>query len=498
GPNPSSPRLHLLLFFLLLLASSGLSYEIGDFRQCRVAPFVPGYNLVGESLDMVTFERKGVHPVDIFTAMSPFRTCFLYRNPHQGNQLQKMLPLGLPWSNTGGLFRPYIKTFQTTPQTLQIHSVYCSTCIWSIFPKIPPDMFGLNVGGEHYDSYDYAKSRNREDQYTFSSHWHRCSFYRHTVRAKPLLDKDFEEDMKNLPRYYNSATKDKYRKFIRTYGTHYIYQVTLGGQVKRVAATRTCLSKLNSVSASESRWCLSLDLEVGLGMARLNPSCSNFLKNRGIRGYYYAGLYEQDTEVTGGNGWSGWVSNEYPDSEGYRQWKESLKGIPVIVKFFVKPLHDLVNDEARSGLVDAINEYTRDTDITVSVLQRSCRRPTHHSNCCPKRLGKGWLTVTIVRAWVRKQQRYRRRGDGHHIHILIKFHFPIFYLLQVDIGQKLKLELKDDDSIWQELLLSCSWDVTVGSYTLTCRGFRGTFEAKYELLCGPHLTGDDCDIYEPY
>ncbi|XP_029991513.1 perforin-1-like [Sphaeramia orbicularis] len=395
--------------------------------------------------------------------MSPFRTCFLYRNPHQGNQLQKVPFSAHLWK---------LETDCKTKVSGEVHSSV-SSLIKTVKSKDIYDwkvglhwkMFGLNVGGEHYDSYDYAKSRNREDQYTFSSHWHRCSFYRHTVRAKPLLDKDFEEDMKNLPRYYNSATKDKYRKFIRTYGTHYIYQVTLGGQVKRVAATRTCLSKLNSVSASESRWCLSLDLEVGLGMARLNPSCSNFLKNRGIRGYYYAGLYEQDTEVTGGNGWSGWVSNEYPDSEGYRQWKESLKGIPVIVKFFVKPLHDLVNDEARSGLVDAINEYTRDTDITVSVLQRSCRRPTHHSNCCPKRLGKGWLTVTIVRAWgltgdpwgitdgyieLSHGQQFRRTR-------MIESNNPRwdveYNLGSVDIGQKLKLELKDDDSIWQEAVV---------------------------------------------
>ncbi|XP_030013002.1 perforin-1-like [Sphaeramia orbicularis] len=246
-------------------------------------------------------------------------------------------------------------------------------------------------------------------------------------------------------------------------------------------------------------------------MARLNTSCSCFLNNRGMRGYYSAGLYEQVTEAIGGNGWSGLVSNNYPDSEGYRRWKESLKGIPAIVKFSIRPLSDLVSDEAKSGLEDAINEYRRDKDMTFPVTERSCSRPTHYSDCCPKQLGKGWLRVTIFRGW-------DLIGDVFSVtngYYIVISHSQKFYRTQsiesdnprwdeeydlgsVDIGQELKLELKDDNPFRQELLLSCSWIVKVGSYTLTCSGSSSTFKAKYTLYCGPHLTGDNCDIYEPF
>ncbi|XP_029999387.1 perforin-1-like [Sphaeramia orbicularis] len=367
----------------------------------------------------------------------------------------------------------------------------------------------LNVGGGHSDSFEFAQSRNDDDHYTFSSHWQRFSLYRHAVTNKRRLNDGFKNDVKKLPRSYNSATKDEYREFIRKYGTHYIHRVTLGGQIRRLAATRTCLSRLNDISTSDSQTCISLDLEVGLGLARLKSSCSDFLKNRHMKGSYSAGLYVEETMVRGGDPWSGLVSSEHPDSKGYHQWKESLKRIPMIVDFVKKPLYDLVNEKAKHGLEDAINAYIRDPDIKFSatnfVTERSC---SHHGDCCPERLGQGWLTVTILRG-------FRLYGDvlsatEGYVEIsyggkfdstrMIQSNDPqwdeTFYLGLVDTTLTLTLELRDKDPFREERLFYCEWDVRKGSHPLSCKHKYGVITAEYSLECVSHLTGDKCDIYE--
>lgn len=74
--------------------------------------------------------------------------------------------------------------------------------------------------------------------------------YSYRLKANPPLSHDFESVVKALP-YYSSATKHLYRNLVETYGTHYITQVYLGGEMKAVTSIKTCQAAMNGLSATD-------------------------------------------------------------------------------------------------------------------------------------------------------------------------------------------------------------------------------------------------------
>ncbi len=69
--------------------------------------------------------------------------------------------------------------------------------------------------------------------------------------------------------------------------------------------------------------------------------------------------------------------------------------------------------------------------------------------------------------------------------------------MKVDTRFSLVVEVWDEDSHYDDLLIRCKTVMTKGSYAFTCRSGTQGFEAKYTLTCDPYLTGDKCDRYEP-
>ncbi|XP_022625507.1 perforin-1-like, partial [Seriola dumerili] len=324
----------LYLSLLLFLSHHSLVLSCEVTAECKSAPFVPGYNLVGEGFDVL------------------------------GLDFQKFA--------------------------------------------------GLEVGGTRSTAYVFATDRSKEDHYTFSTHRVSCSHYSYRVSDRPPLSYELSRDLANLPSSYSDSTKTQYRRIIETYGTHYIRQVHLGGRFRRVTAARTCLSRLNGLSSSMVHSCLSQGINVGLGKIKLSSNqkyCSKVLQNQGISTLFSSGLHQHYTEVVGGKGWVGEFALTRNDSVGYRNWLKTLKDLPEVVQYSLRPLYELVpNTTKKQGLKVAIEQYLKDHGIKSSTTQPYCgwHDPNLDSSCCPKQASKGRLVVTIVRAWGLKGDRWGR------------------------------------------------------------------------------------------
>ncbi|KAM9363741.1 uncharacterized protein ABDE67_019436 [Symphorus nematophorus] len=459
------PLLYLSLLLLLSHLPPVFSCWTGNYSQCVSAPFVPGYNLVGEGFDVVTLQRKGAYMVDVRTYLTQNGTCTLCSNPLQGNRLQK----------------------------------------WGLDYK---KFLNLEVGGTRSTAYHFATARSRQDRSTFSTHWATCTHYSYRVSSTPPLSYQFRRDVARLPRYYSASTSAQYRQLIQTYGTHYIRQVYLGGRFRRVTSIRTCLSTLNGLSAYQVQYCLSVGLNIGLGKLRLSTgrnTCNKVLVNQDTSTSYSFGLHQHFTEVVGGKGWAGEFSLTHNDSVGYQNWLKTLKDLPDVIHYSLRPMYELVPScQHRLGLKDAIEQYLKDNAIRTSSREPYCgsRHSNLASNCCPKQAWRGTLVVTIVRAWHLKgdlwgsTEGYAKMwyGSIHHKTRVIKSNDPRwnarFYLGKVDTRLGLKVEVWDEDVRYDDRLGSCTRTLSQGTHRFTCSAKRGGYEVVYTLTCDRHLTGD--------
>uniref|UniRef100_A0A3P9QIM5 MACPF domain-containing protein n=1 Tax=Poecilia reticulata TaxID=8081 RepID=A0A3P9QIM5_POERE len=385
----TNASLHGLSMLVVLVHSSVLSCRIGTEGECLVAPFVPGHNLVGEGFDVVTQQRKA-DVIDVKTYLSPSKTCKLCTNPLQNDALQK-LPSSV--KNMASYLTPY-----------KLHVLSESHQFGLDFLKSPE--FGkLDMGATRSKAYKFASQRIKEDRYTFSIHSVTCNTYGFILSTPPPLSFKFKKRLDLLPSHYNNSTKNEYRKLVNTYGTHYFRKVNLGGRLRRLISSRSCLSSMNGLTSSEIKTCLSMGVAVGLGKMKISSvpkSCIRVLKNQDVATNFSSGLYQHFTEVSGGNGWLGEFSIFQNDSMGYMNWLKSLKKYPDVVSYSLRPLYELVPNELQKAAVkDAIEQYLKDNAVKKSLKEPHCegKTPNVASNCCPQHASWGTLTVSIVQGW---------------------------------------------------------------------------------------------------
>ncbi|XP_027872718.1 perforin-1-like [Xiphophorus couchianus] len=507
----------LLLLSVLLVHSSVLSCRIGTQSECDAAPFVPGYNLVGEGYDIVRLQRKGAYVIDVKTYLSSADSCTLCSNPLQNHAYQKLPSSVVDWRAINRCTAEISSSHHTSASSLIQAYTSHDTNDWSFGLDVQNVLESgkSDVGGTRSNAYKFASQRSKEDRYTFSTHSITCSHYRFRVSSTPNLSIDFKRQSENLPSHYNSSTADEYGDLINTFGTHYFRLVILGGQLKRLTSSRSCLSSLNGLSSSEVHSCLSMGVAVGLGKTQLTgalKSCKNVLQNQDSSTNFSTGLHQHYTEVSGGDGWLGEFTISKNDSISYTKWLLSLKNTPDVVSFSLRPLYQLVPGQLqKAGMKTAIEQYLMNNAVKKSPQEPHCETTTPNlsSNCCPQQALKGTLSVTII-------QGYNISGDiaGRtecFVHIwygstkqsthMVKSNNPKFNenfdFGKVDTNNVLRVEVWDKDLFYDQFLGDCRRNPTPGTHHIKCSIKRGRLEFTYTLTCDPYLTGDRCERYKP-
>uniref|UniRef100_A0A096MBX0 MACPF domain-containing protein n=1 Tax=Poecilia formosa TaxID=48698 RepID=A0A096MBX0_POEFO len=506
-----------LLLLSVLVHSSVLSCRIGTKTECDAAPFVPGHNLVGEGFDIVTMQRKGAHVVDLKTYLSPSNTCKLCTNPLQNDTYQKLPSSVVDWSTISQCSADIVSSYHTSASSLIQAYTSQDTNDWTVGLGIQKVLrFGkLDVGGVGSGTYKFASQRSKEDRYTFSIHSVACNHYEFILSSNPPLSLEFKKQVDLLPTHYKSSTKNEYTNLIQTYGTHYFRLVNLGGRLRRLISSRSCLSSLNGLTSSEVHNCLSMGVAVGLGKMKLShvqKPCIGVLINKDLATGYSSGLHQHFTEVSGGNGWLGKFSISQNDSIGFMNWLKSLKEHPDVVSHSLRPLYQLVPSRLQKKAVKAaIEQYLKENAVKKSPQEPHCEgsTPDLASNCCPLHASRGTLSVTIVRGWnlkgdpVGQTESYAKMFYGsiqRKTKIIVSDNpqwNAEFNLGKVDTSLELKIEVWDEDWVYDDLLGKCVKYLSPGTHTFTCKAKRGGIEVKYTVTCDPYLTGEKCSRYKP-
>ncbi|XP_040892273.1 perforin-1-like [Toxotes jaculatrix] len=520
-----------------LCLPSSVSFP-GTPQECERAPFVPGYNLGGEGFDIVTTQRKGAYVIDTETWKLGNGTCRLYTNSYLSQEKQKVPVAVVDWRSLPKCSLKVTSTIYDSVEALVNDSTSSVTNDWKVGLDIPVDpsvTLGVGFGGSHSRDSTYAMQKSKQDHYNFFRHSVYCNFYRYRLATNPPLSHEFQSAVNALPSY-SQKTLTLYRDLIDTYGTHYIIQVSLGGEMKAITSIKTCEATMKGVSATEVKDCLSVEASATFAnSASINAMykhCQEKKKKLGWSQSFSSTFNERNTEIIGGNiNEADILFQGQSDPSVYKNWLNSLKTTPDVVQYNIKPLHTILpsGHPARAGLKQEVEKYIQKNAVlkkcseSCQVGHRSSKRDpcacvcnsnkNLNSNCCPAEKGLATLKVFKLYAQGLYGDRWSQTdgsvkvtyGDQTKRTAIIsnnnnpkwseKFEFgPI----TINMRNKLTFTIYDEDTYWNsDLLGKCSFDLRQGKVTDSCMLNHGTFFFSYIVECAPSLGGDQCQEYIP-
>uniref|UniRef100_A0A8C1D2Y2 Perforin-1-like n=1 Tax=Cyprinus carpio carpio TaxID=630221 RepID=A0A8C1D2Y2_CYPCA len=519
----------IYLIFLALLLISGED-DLGASKECKDAPFVPGYNLAGEGFDVVTMERKGSYVINTEIWDLGNGTCRLHKNKYMNGIQQKLPAAVVHWRTLPKCSMKVSSQIFESSEALVNDSSSALSVSWKV--GIDVKAVGAAVGSTHSREAKFAMTKSKNDKYSFTKHEVGCNFYSYRVIEKPPLHEEFLEAIKSLPASYDP---DAYHNLISTYGTHYTTSVKLGGQMKAITAIKSCQAAVSGLTDTAVKDCLDVEASGSYSVATVKVEahfCKEKKKKMGTNENFSSMFNERQTEIIGGN-----INGEdllfsgssHPGS--LKKWLESLKSLPDIVHYSLKPLHFLLSKKhpARKGLKKAVEEY-----IIQNALMKVCSEPCKigrkcsardrcacvcessqiiKSNCCPAEKGLATLKVYNLRAKGLYGDQYTQT-DGT---VTVTYGTQIkrtetiddddnprwpeifeFGPIKIKMANKLTFEVYDADSYWNsDPLGTCSFDLRSGVVSDACVFTYGTFFFTYEVKCAPSLQGPQCNEHKP-
>nr|XP_055074937.1 perforin-1-like [Misgurnus anguillicaudatus] len=519
-----------LIFCALLLVTISGENELGTTKECEDAPFVPGHNLGGEGFDVVTMERKGSYVINTENWDLGNGTCTLSRNEYLNGVKQKLPAAVVFWRSLPKCSMKVSSRIFESSESVVNDSSSALSVGWKVGLKVVGN--GGAAGSTHSREAKFAMTKSKEDKYSFTKHEVACSFYRYKIVQTPPLHEEFLKAVKSLPTAYDATA---YHNLINTFGTHYITDVELGGKMKAITAIKTCQASMNGLTDTAVKDCLDVEASGtvhGVTVAAETHFCNEKKKKMGT-GQTFSNMFnERQTEIIGGN-----INGEdllfsgssHPNS--LKTWLESLKTLPDIVHYTLKPLHFLLSetDPARNGLKKAVEDYINENSLK-KVCSESCGigrqcsardrcacvcNPSQiiKSNCCPAQ--KGLATLKVYKLYAKGL--YGDVGGKTDGFVEIKFGTQVkrteiihenddprwpetfeFGPIKINMANQLIFEVYDADEYWNnDLLGKCSFDLRSGVVTDTCVFKYGTFFFTYKVQCAPSLEGNQCENYKP-
>ncbi|XP_030645187.1 perforin-1-like [Chanos chanos] len=505
--------------------------KLGTPEECKNAGFIPGYNLAGEGFDIVKMERKGSFVIDTRKWNKQDGNCILIINRFMNKVKQKLPVAVVDWRARSQCSMKVASRLYESSESLVNDSTSSVSDSWKAGLDIP-NVAGQSYGGTHSREARFAMKKSKEDKYSFTKHEVTCSFYSFRVINKPPLHQQFVQAVTTLPKSDNVKA---YQELIDTFGTHYISKVTLGGMMKAITSIRTCKATMSGLTDTAVKDCLEVEASATYKSATLSSElqhCEALKRKMGLRRGFSSEFRERQTKVMGGN-----INGEHLLFSGklhpnaLKTWVESLKTIPDVITYSLKPLHFLLDKKhpARDRLKRAVEKYIKDYALK-NVCSAKCRigrqcNPRDrcacvcnrsrniHSNCCPAGRGLATLRVYGLRAKglygdvttqtdgsvkvsygsIIKRTEVINNNDNPRWPESFEFG-PI----QVSMGTNLKFEVYDADSYWNsDFLGTCSVSLRSGTVSDSCYFKYGAFFFSYTVQCAPSLQGPQCNEYSP-
>ncbi|XP_051241424.1 perforin-1-like [Dicentrarchus labrax] len=355
------------------------------------------------------------------------------------------------------------------------------------------------------------------------------------LATEPPLSHKFESAVNSLPSDSQKA-EQLYHSLVDTYGTHYITQVSLGGEIKTITSIKTCQASMNGLSATEVSDCLSVEASASFAstasIKAMYEHCQAKKKKLGSNQSFSSAFNERSTEVIGGNINNADILFEgQSDPSVYNIWLDSLKNIPDVVRYDIKPLHTILpsGHPASAGLKQEVEKYIKKNAVltkcseSCKIGHRSNRRDpcacvcnsnqNIKSNCCPA--GKGLATLKVYKLyaeglygdkWTQTDGSVEvTYGDQNKRTAIISDNdnpsWPEtfeFGSITINMKNRLTFRVYDEDSYWNsDLLGQCSFALRSGKVTDSCMFDYGTFFFSYIVECAPSLGGNQCQEYIP-
>ncbi|KAG7489779.1 hypothetical protein JOB18_020346 [Solea senegalensis] len=515
GHRRSDFTLFTLALPVMLVVCGVRGCRIGSGSACEKAPLVPGHNLAGEGFDVVRMRRTGAYVINVKAHLADNHTCTLCPNRFQNGQIQRLPAAVLDWRPFSRCSKQLSSALHHSVESLLRSSNSLVNNNWNLGLSL--DKYGTAVlGGSRSDLAKFAHSQHSVDKATFAIHEISCTYYSYRLADHPQLSAEFTKHLKRLPQSLNtSQSRALYRRLINTYGTHYIYQVQLGGKVRRITAFRTCLATLKGFSESEINNCLNAELRIALGFIPANASfsnkCESLLKGNMSMGFYQ-GFMTHKIEVIGGEKYFPDILYQQDPSDAYYSWMNSLHDNPDVVSYAISPLHHLVEDlQVSDNLRSVITDYIKENQLQEQSASKNCSpTPNLDHNCCPLRAGRGNLRLEIHRAAGMKADTFTKtdayvkifyNGKYEETDTVMDDNNPVWNATydfgSVELGQELRFEVWDRDVLYNDMAGICVTFPERGTHSLSCQLSKGVLYFTYSTKCDAHLTGFRCGRYSP-